>query len=66
MHLLQLFNLQSISPYGPSVSGLAAGATGSPLQYDSNTYTIGGVAGSVGGWYLSVSATNNVFTSVSK
>ena len=49
----------SISPYGPSVSGLAAGATGSPLQYDSNTYTIGGVAGTVGGWYLSVSATNN-------
>ena len=49
----------SIAPYGPSVSGLTAGTTGSPLQYDSNTYTINGVAGSVGGWYLSTSATNN-------
>jgi len=49
----------SIAPYGPSVSGIAAGAAGSPLQYDSATYTINGVANSVGGWYLSVSATNN-------
>ena len=56
----------SISPYGPSVSGLKAGAVGSPLQYDSSTYTIGGVAGSVGGWYLSVSATDNtIYTTLS-
>ena len=44
----------TITPYGPNVSGLKAGAEGSPLQYDENTYTIGGVANSVGGWYLSV------------
>ena len=44
----------SISPYGPSVSGKSAGESGSPIQYDSTTYTIGGVAGQVGGWYLSV------------
>ena len=50
----------SISPYGPSVSGLSAGVSGSPLQYDSSTYTIGGVSGTVGGWYLSVSATSNL------
>ncbi|AOV59962.1 tail fiber protein [Synechococcus phage S-CAM8] len=49
----------SISPYGPSVSGLDAGVAGSPLQFDSATYTISGVAGSVGGWYLTTSATNN-------
>ena len=56
----------SISPYGPSVSGLKAGAVGSPLQYDASTYTIGGVAGSVGGWYLSVSATDNtIYTTLS-
>ena len=56
----------SISPYGPSVSGLNAGVAGSPLQYDSATYTINGVAGSVGGWYLSVSATNNtIYTTLS-
>ena len=51
---------------GPSVSGLAAGASGSPLQYDANTYTISGQAGQVGGWYLSVSATNNaIYTTLS-
>ena len=56
----------SIAPYGPSVSGLNAGVAGSPLQYDSATYTINGVAGSVGGWYLSVSATNNtIYTTLS-
>ncbi len=56
----------SISPYGPSVSGLAAGVAGSPLQYDSNTYTINGVAGQVGGWYLSVSAIDNsIYTTLS-
>ena len=48
-----------ISPYGPSVSGKAAGATGSPLQYDSNTYTISGVANSVGGWYINVDSNDN-------
>ena len=45
-----------ISPYGPSVSGLKAGEVGSPLQYDSNTYTIGG-QNNVGGWYISVDST---------
>ncbi len=46
----------TISPYGPSVSGLKAGVDGSPLQFDSSTYTINGQTGSVGGWYLSVTA----------
>jgi hypothetical protein len=56
----------SISPYGPSVSGKLAGTAGSPIQYDENTYTIGGVAGSVGGWYLSVDSTNNaIYTTLS-
>ena len=55
-----------ISPYGPSVSGKAAGVTGSPIQYDSGTYTIGGVAGSVGGWYLTVDSTDNeIYTTLS-
>ena len=55
----------SISPYGPSVSGKDAGTAGSPFQYDSATYTINGVV-SVGGWYLSVSATNNgIYTTLS-
>ena len=55
-----------ISPYGPSVSGLSAGADGSPIQYDSNTYTIGGVANQVGGWYLNVSSTDNqIYTTLS-
>jgi len=54
-----------ISPYGPSVSGKAAGTVGSPLQYDSGTYTIGGVANSVGGWYISVDNNNNdIYTAV--
>ena len=48
----------SIAPYGPSVSGVAAGNPGSPIQYDSNTYTINGQS-VVGGWYLSVDATDN-------
>jgi hypothetical protein len=56
----------SISPYGPSVSGKSAGTAGSPIQYDDNTYTINGVAGSVGGWYLSVDSTNNaIYTTLS-
>ena len=55
----------SISPYGPSVSGLNAGVAGSPLQFDPNTYTIGGQS-VVGGWYLSVSATaNSIYTTLS-
>ncbi len=55
-----------ISPYGPSVSGKAAGTTGSPIQFDSTTYTINGVAGSVGGWYLAVDSTENaIYTSLS-
>jgi hypothetical protein len=55
-----------ISPYGPSVSGLDAGVDGSPIQYDSNTYTVGGVANSVGGWYLSVASTDNdIYTTLS-
>jgi len=49
----------SISPYGPSVSGLNAGVAGSPLQFDSTTYTIGGTADQVGGWYLSVNSVSN-------
>ncbi|QBQ74923.1 tail fiber protein [Cyanophage S-RIM4] len=56
----------SITPYGPSVSGIDAGENGSPLQYDSTQYTINGVANQVGGWYLSVSATNNeIYTTLS-
>ena len=36
------------------------------VQYDSNTYTISGQAGQVGGWYLTVSATNNaIYTTLS-
>ena len=55
-----------ISPYGPDVSNKAAGDTGSPLQYDSATYTINGQAGSVGGWYLSVDPNDNeIYTSLS-
>ena len=56
----------SISPYGPSVSGIKAGEAGSPIQYDSNTYTINGVGGLVGGWYLSVSSVDNsIYTTLS-
>ena len=55
----------SISPYGPSVSGLKAGVVGSPLQYDANTYTIGGTPNTVGGWYLSVDSTaNGIYTDI--
>jgi len=54
-----------ISPYGPSVSGLKAGVVGSPLQYDANTYTVGGVPNTIGGWYLSVdSANNGIYTDI--
>ncbi len=57
----------TITPYGPSVSGVAAGTTGSPIQYDATTYTIGGVANTVGGWYLSVvsGTTNQIYTTLS-
>ena len=48
-----------ITPYGPSVSGLAAGTPGSPIQFDSSTYTIGTNTEQVGGWYLSVDAVDN-------
>ena len=55
----------TITPYGPSVSGKTPGTDGSPLQYDDGTYTIGGVAGTVGGWYITVSETNNeIYTSI--
>jgi hypothetical protein len=55
----------TITPYGPSVSGKTPGTVGSPLQYDDGTYTIGGVAGTVGGWYITVSETNNeIYTSI--
>ena len=54
-----------ISPYGPSVSGKSAGTAGSPLQFDSSSYTIAGNS-VVGGWYLSVSAANNeIYTTLS-
>ena len=49
----------SISPYGPSVSTATVNTSASPLKFDSNTYTIGGVANQVGGWYLQVSSTSN-------
>ena len=56
----------SIAPYGPSVSGLNAGVAGSPLQFDSATYTIGSDADQVGGWYLSVSSVENeIYTTLS-
>ena len=56
----------SITPYGPSVSGKAAGTDGSPLQYDPATYTINGVPDQVGGWYLAVdSANNEIYTTLS-
>tara|TARA_A100001388_G_scaffold140407_1_gene104054 strand:+ start:4712 stop:8689 length:3978 start_codon:yes stop_codon:yes gene_type:complete len=56
----------SISPYGPTVSGVSAGEPGSPIQYDANLYTINGVAGQPGGWYLSVDSVNNtIYTTLS-
>ena len=57
----------NIAPFGPAVSGLAAGVAGSPLQFDSTTYTINGVAGQVGGWYLSVESgtSNTIYTTLS-
>ena len=55
----------TITPYGPSVSGKTQGTAGSPLQYDDGTYTINGVAGTVGGWYITVSDVNNeIYTTI--
>ena len=57
-----------ISPYGPSVSGKSAGTDGSPIQYDASTYTINGVAGQVGGWYLAIDNTasdNEIYATLS-
>ena len=60
-----------IAGAGPSVSGVAAGAVGSPLQFDSNTYNIDGDANTgvngreaVGGWYINVNAgsTNQIYS----
>ena len=54
----------SISPY-QTVSGLKQVQL--VLLYNMiSTYTIGGIAGSVGGWCLSVSATDNtIYTTLS-
>ena len=51
----------SIAPFGPSVSGLSAGVSGSPLQYDPVSYDLNndGTADSIGGWYLTVDSNNN-------
>jgi len=49
----------SINPFGPTVTGSAVNTSTSPLKYDANTYTIGGQANQVGGWYIQVSSTNN-------
>ena len=51
----------SIAPFGSSVSGLSAGVSGSPLQYDPVSYDLNGdgTAESVGGWYLTVDSNNN-------
>jgi len=57
----------NIAPYGPSVSGLAAGDVGSPLQYDATLYDLDGdaTAESVGGWYLTVDSNNNdIYTTI--
>ena len=57
----------NIAPYGPSVSGLAAGVAGSPLQYDATLYDLDGdaTAESVGGWYLTVDSNNNdIYTTI--
>jgi hypothetical protein len=48
----------SITPFGPSVSTSTVNTGGSPLKFDSNTYTVGGQQ-VVGGWYIQVSSTNN-------
>ena len=64
----------NIAPYGPSVSGLSAGVSGSPLQYDSTTYDLtanpagyeGTDTAAVGGWYISVATgtSNEIYTAL--
>jgi len=56
-----------INPYGPNVNGATINTAASPFKYDSNTYTISGQSGQVGGWYLQVSNTssaNQIFTAL--
>ena len=64
----------NIAPYGPSVSGLSAGVSGSPLQYDSTTYDLtanpagyeGTDTAAVGGWYISTATgtSNEIYTAL--
>ena len=64
----------NIAPYGPSVSGLSAGVSGSPLQYDSTQYDLsanpagyeGTDTAAVGGWYISVATgtSNEIYTAL--
>jgi len=64
----------NIAPYGPSVSGLSAGVSGSPLQYDSTSYDLtanpagyeGTDTAAVGGWYISVATgtSNEIYTAL--
>ena len=59
-----------ITPAGPAVSSIAAGAAGSPIQYDSTMYDLDNdnTAETKGGWYLSVdpdTATNSIYTTLS-
>ena len=55
----------SITPFGPSVTPLAPGVAGSPIQYDDDIYTVSGQQ-QVGGWYINVSSTNNqIYTTLS-
>ena len=49
----------SITPYGPDVSGKDPGTPGSPIQFDSNTYTINGVSDVIGGWYIQTDNVDN-------
>jgi len=54
-----------ISPFGPTVSGLAAGVAGSPLQYDPGVYGNAFTGGAPAGWYLSVDNTDNeIYTTI--
>ena len=58
-----------ISPYGPSVTGATPNTSESPLKFDSNTYTINGQSGQVGGWYIQTQTigsgiTNTIFSTL--
>jgi len=56
-----------INPFGPSVNGATVNTSASPFKFDANTYTISGVANSVGGWYIQVSNTasaNQIYTAL--